>query len=263
MNLYREAGKLTQENKAYALATIIESKGSTPRHSGKMIILEDGSIVGTVGGGIAERFVIDAAILAIKEDSSKIVEYKLNSELKDGIPMSCGGNLKVFIEVNERKPKIVLIGGGHVNYAMSKFVDLLDYELVVVDDREEFCNKDRYPSASKLYVNEDIAVAVAQVEIDSNTYIAIATKDGDKSSLYEVISSEAKYIGVIGSKRKVTLLMKDLKEEGIDEERLKFVHSPIGLDIGTETPEEIAISILAEILKVRSGGTGKSFKDLL
>lgn len=263
MNLYREAGRLIEANTAFALATIIESKGSTPRHSGKMIVLEDGSIIGTVGGGIAERFVIDEAILAIKEDCSKIVEYKLNSELKDGIPMSCGGNLKVFIEVNERKPKIVLIGGGHVNYAMSKFIDLLDYELVVVDDREEFCNKDRYPSASNLYVDEDIEKAVAKVDIDSNTYIVIATKDGDKKSLKEVVYSNAKYIGVIGSKRKVTLLMRDLKEDGIDEEKLDFVHSPIGLDIGTETPEEIAISILAEILKARSGGSGKSFKELL
>lgn len=262
MNIYSEAGKLSDKNKAFALATIIESKGSTPRHSGKMIVLEDGSIIGTIGGGLAERYVIDEAVEAISDDSSRLVEYKLNSDADGGIQMSCGGNLKVFIEVNQRKPRLVLIGGGHVNYALSKLVEFLDYELVVVEDREEFCNMERYPFASELHVDEVVDKALSNVKIDSNSYVIIATKDYDEKSLRAVIDSDARYIGVIGSKRKVTLLMKNMLESGYSKERLEFVHSPIGLDIGTETPEEIAISIVAEILKARSGKTGNSLKEM-
>lgn len=262
MNIYKEAGKLIDCNKAFAIATIIESKGSTPRHSGKMIVLEDGNIIGTIGGGLAERYVIDESIKAISDDSSRLVEYKLNSEADGGIQMSCGGNLKVFIEVNQRKPRLILIGGGHVNYAISKLVEFLDYELVIVEDREEFCNEERYPFASELYLDQEVDNALSRLKVDSNSYIVIATKDYDEKSLRAVIDTDAKYIGVIGSKRKVTLLMKNMLESGYSKEKLDFVHSPIGLDIGTETPEEIAISIVAEILKARSGKTGVSLKEL-
>lgn len=262
MNLYSEAGKLSNKNQAFALALIIESKGSTPRHSGKMIVLENGDIIGTIGGGLAESYVIQEAVKAIADDCSRLVEYKLNSDAKGGIQMSCGGNLKVFIEVNQRKPRLVLIGGGHVNYALSKLVEFLDYELVVVEDREEFCNKERYPFASELHVDPMVDKALSQVKIDSNTYVVIATKDYDEKSLRAVIDKDPKYIGVIGSKRKVALLMKNMIESGYTKERLSFVHSPIGLDIGTETPEEIAISIVAEILKARSGGSGNSLKEM-
>ncbi|MEW5813783.1 MAG: XdhC/CoxI family protein [Spirochaetota bacterium] len=263
MNLYKEAARLSAENVPFSIAIIIESKGSTPRHTGKMIVLEDRRIIGTIGGGFAEKFVIDEAVKAIKEDKSRIVEYKLNSDIKDGIPMLCGGNLKVFIEVNKRRPRLVLLGGGHVNYALSKFAALLDYELIVVEDREEFGNKERFPTAKELYVNADITAAVEKVIIDNNTYIIIATKDADEKSLRKVIDSEAAYIGVIGSRRKAKIIMKHLEDDKFDTGRFERLHLPIGLDIGSETPEEIAVSILAEIMKVKSEATGKSFTDLM
>lgn len=263
MNIFKKAGELEEKNIPFALATIIEAKGSTPRNSAKMIIKEDGSIIGTIGGGLAEAYIIEEGVKVIKNKESKIVEYKLNSSAKDGIHMLCGGNLRVFIEVIASRPKLMIIGGGHVGYALARLAEFINYEVIVVDDREEFANFERYPMAKEISTNPDISKAIEEIDIDEDTYIVIATKDSDEKALRKVIDSNAAYIGMIGSKRKVSIIMKNLQQDNYDKERLDFVHSPIGLDIGSETPEEIAVSILSEIMKVKSGKTGHSNRELM
>lgn len=262
MNIYAEAGKLNEKGETFALATIISSQGSTPRNTAKMIVKQDGSIVGTIGGGLVEAYVIKEAVEATKSNQSRVVEYTLNSDAAGGIQMSCGGKITIFIEVIMNRPKIVMIGAGHVGMAISKLVEFLDFRLTIIDDRQEFANSDKYPEASEIFCDPNIEKAIEQVNIDTDTYIIIATKDSDLSSLKRVINSEAAYIGMIGSKRKVVIVMEQLKSDGIGEERILFIHAPVGLDIGSETPEEIAVSILAEILKIRNNKTGRSLKEL-
>ncbi len=260
MNLFLEAGKLQDQGISFAIATIIESQGSTPRNTAKMIVKGDGSIVGTIGGGLAEAYIIKESIDAIRENKSKTVGYSLDSEQTDGIEMLCGGKINVFIEVVLEAPRIVMIGAGHVGLAVSKLVDFLGYHLAIVDERSEFANSKNYPMAGEIYCSRDMEQVMEQLRIEGNTFIVIATDEWDLPALKGVINSKAAYIGMIGSRRKVKIVKEELQKEGITPERLEFIHTPVGLDIGSETPEEIALSIMAEILKVRNGKTGKSLK---
>jgi xanthine dehydrogenase accessory factor len=262
VNIFLEAAKLHDQGVAFALATIIASKGSTPRNDAKMIVKSDGSIRGTIGGGLAELFIIKEAMAAIEGNQSKVVEYNLNSEAADGIQMLCGGEIAVFIEAVLPKPRIIMIGAGHVGLAISKLVEFLEYTLIIVDDREEFANSEKYPMAAGIFCDNDIEKVIAALHIDNNTYIVIATADADLPALKSVINTNAAYIGMIGSKRKVAIVNDLLQKEGISPERLQCIYAPVGLDIGSETPEEIAVSILAEILKVRNAKTGLSLREV-
>lgn len=263
MNIFEEIVNLQKQNQCFAAATIISSKGSTPRHTAKMIVKQDGSIIGTIGGGLAEVFVIEEAVKAIQQKQSKVVEYILNRDAQGGIQMFCGGALSVFIEVISPRPKLVIVGAGHVGMAVAKLAAVLEYQIIVVDDRQEFANQQLYPMAQEIYFDEDIVKALEQVLVDENTYIAIFTKDADERVLRKVIQSETAYIGMIGSKRKAVKILQQLQMEDIEEEKIQSVHTPIGLDIGAETPEEIAVSIIAEIMKVKNKAVGKSLKDKL
>jgi xanthine dehydrogenase accessory factor len=262
MNIYEEVVKLQQKNETFAIATIISSKGSTPRTIGKMIVESNGNIQGTIGGGLAEAYVIQEAVDAIKEEQSKVVEYTLNSDAKDGIKMYCGGSLSVFIEVIPSRPRIIIIGAGHVGLAVAKLAATLDYQIVVVDDREEYANKTLYPMAEDTYANPNIVEAINQIEMGMHTYILIFTKDSDEAVLRRVIEEKVAFVGMIGSGRKVFKTLKQLHSEGFSKESLNKVYAPLGLDIGAETPEEIAVSIIGEIMKVKNNKTGKSLKEV-
>lgn len=261
MNLFMEAGELQDKGVTFAIATIISAKGSTPRSIAKMIVTSDGRITGTIGGGLAELYVIREAVAAIRDNQSKVVEYNLNSDAEDGIQMLCGGTIQVFIEVIAAQPKIVMIGAGHVGLAIAKLAEFLGYHLVIVDDRPEFANYDKYPMAMEVVCDPDIQKAIAALKIDCNSYIVIATADADYPAITAVINTGAAYIGMIGSKRKVALIKEKLQQEGVSQERLQCIYAPVGLDIGSETPAEIAVSILAEILKVKNGRTGSSLRE--
>jgi xanthine dehydrogenase accessory factor len=241
---------LTRQNKTFALAMIIESKGSTPRHVGKMIVHRDGKTEGTVGGGLAEYYIIEESVKAIQKGQSKIVEYKLNKHAKDGIQMNCGGTLRVFIEVYTSRPELVLVGAGHLNLAMATLADLLEYPYCIVDDRIGYCTNERFPNATNLFVNEDIGKAVLAANLNEKSYVVIATKDQDDIVLKTALQFPIAYIGMVASKRKAITIFEKLKSEGVTQEQLERVQSPIGLDIGSETAAEIAISIIAEVIKV-------------
>ncbi|TCK97765.1 xanthine dehydrogenase accessory factor [Natranaerovirga hydrolytica] len=262
MNIFEEIVQLQKNNESFAVATIIASKGSTPRHIGKMIVKKDGQIKGTIGGGLAESFVIQEAIHAIKNKQSKTVEYTLNSDEKGGIKMYCGGSLSLFIEVIPKRTRVIIIGGGHVGQAVAHLAKTLDYQIVVVDDREAYANQTVYPMAEELYTHEDIVKALEKVKMDDNTYVLIFTKDSDESVLRYVIQEKVAFIGMIGSGRKVIKTFNKLHEEGIKKAALDKVYAPLGLDIGAETPEEIAISIIGEMMKAKNQSSGKSLKDV-
>jgi xanthine dehydrogenase accessory factor len=251
-----------EKGKEAAIATITKAKGSTPRGIGAtMAVIEDSTAYGTVGGGSLEKKVIELCYEAIEEGNSYSITLPLHEE---GIEMICGGEVDVFIDVYRGKPKLLIVGGGHVGYAIYELASLLDFHIVIFEDREEFLDKDRFPLAHDL-VYGNIKERLENYPIDNNTYIVIVTRGHkyDQESLEAVVNSSAKYIGVMGSKKKVITMMESLEDKGIDREKLDKVYSPIGLKIDDGTPAEIAFSIIAEILLIKNNGGFSHLKDSL
>jgi len=263
MNIFKEATILQEQNIPFAISTITEAKGSTPRSTAKMIILLDGNIIGTIGGGLVEQHIIKQAQEAIIEGCSRTITNSLLPTGKDAVGMECGGIITVFIEVVNARPTLLLIGGGHVNLAMSEAADLLDFDIKIIENRQKFVTKERFPMASDWFYDEDLVKAIDKANIDKDTYIIIATNHDDTTSIREVINSPAAYIGMLGSKRKVATVMKELRSEGFSEDKINSVYSPIGLDIGAETPAEIAFSVLSEVLMVKNGTKGHSLRSFV
>jgi xanthine dehydrogenase accessory factor len=263
MRIFEKANQLEKENATFAIATIVETAGSTPRSdSAKMIITDDGKIFGTIGGGSLEQVVIEESIKCIKKNERKLLDYNLDGKERDSLKMICGGKAKVFIDIINAEPIILLLGGGHINYSISKYIDILNYKYIIIDNLEKMANKERFPNALKI-INKDFTEGIKELDIDEKYSVVIATRghEHDYECLEEIIKKSPKYIGMIGSKKKVSTTFKRLKQNGF-EEGIKNIYAPIGLDIGTQTPEEIALSIVAEVLKVKSNKTGKSFREI-
>lgn len=245
-----------------ALATITESIGSTPRKTGStMAVWEDGKIIGSVGGGRIEFEIIQSAINCIKEGKDGQFEHKLNSN--GDIGMECGGHAKGFIKVFLPRPRLIIAGGGHIGEQLFKLAKILQFYTVVVDDREEYANRERFEGADEVMAG-NIGDILSNYTIDENTYVAIATRGylPDAEALKAVVSRGAAYIGMIGSAHKVILVMKKLVEEGMPREELQKVYAPMGLNISTELPQEIALGIMSEIMLVKNKGTLNHRKDL-
>lgn len=249
----RKALEGIDQGQELAIATVTDATGSTPREAGaKMLVLDNGESYGTVGGGSMERMIIEKCQEAIKKGQSENVSFRLD---EDEIEMTCGGAMDVFIEVFKNRPKLLIVGGGHVGHAIYQAAQNLEFDIVIVEDRREFASKERFPQASELLVG-DIEESLREYPIDEDTYIIIVTRGHkyDEMALETVIDSKARYIGAMGSKAKVKTMFANLEEKGIGREKLGEVYSPVGLDISGGTPEEIAISILAEILLVKNQG---------
>ncbi len=263
MRIFEKANELEKENKTFALATLIETDGSTPRNdSAKMIIRADKTTYGTIGGGALEQAVIKESLRCLKENKTEILDYNLDGSGRDNLKMICGGKAKVFIDVINAEPIILLLGGGHINYSISKYIDILNYKYIVIDDLEKIANKERYPNALQI-INKDFVQGIKELEVDDKYSVVIATRghEHDYECVEEIIKTNPSYVGMIGSKKKVITTFKKLEKNGYKDE-IKKIYAPIGLDIGTQTPEEIALSIVSEILKVKSKKTGKSFKEI-
>jgi xanthine/CO dehydrogenase XdhC/CoxF family maturation factor len=168
--------------------------------------------------------------------------------------MNCGGTVRVFIEVYKSRPELVMVGAGHVGYALSKLADFMEFPYSIVDDRPAYCTRERFPKAANLFVHEDIEKAIIEAGLNEKSYVMIISKDGDDIVLKTALNYPCAYVGMIASKRKVINIFKKLLSEGVAQERLDFVHTPIGIEIGAETTEEIAISIMGEIIKVSKEG---------
>lgn len=257
--IMKKALELIEKGKNVATVTIVDTKGSTPRESGTMmLVLEDGSIVGTIGGGILEKHIIDISVDSIKNNENKFVSLNLE---QDELKMICGGACDVFINVHKSRPKLLIAGGGHVGHALFKTASNLNFDIVIFEDREELLNDGRFEGAYDLITGR-IDEELKKYPIDRNTYIVITTRghEYDQSGLEAVLDSDARYIGVIGSKRKVTTMMNNIKEKGISVDKLKNIYSPMGIKIDDGSPEEIAISIIAEILLVKNNGELRHMK---
>lgn len=242
-----------------ALATIVSVSGSMPRHEGsKMLVRADGSIVGTVGGGTLESRVIETALAALADGQTRLNSYTLNS-IEAGDPGVCGGTAQIFIEPLQLAPVLLVIGGGHVGRALAELGKWAGYRVILSDDREAFCNPEYAPGLDGYVVCKPAEIP-QHITINRQTYIAAVTRGMpvDLTLIPALLQTEAPYIGVIGSRRRWALTSKALREQhGLSDDELRRVRAPVGLELNAETPKEIAVSILAEIIMVRRGGTGE------
>lgn len=263
---YRVLEKVLEEirlNKKTALATITNIKGSTPRKEGAMMmVMEDGTTFGTIGGGKLELVVTKWAKKCMEEGQTKTFNFKLTDE-EGSLHMQCGGEADVFIKVFNPYNKLLIVGGGHIALKLYKLGKMLNFYTVVIEDREEFCNTDRFPEADELKFG-NIEEILSEYPIDGNTYIVIVTRGHkhDETALKTVIDSKAKYIGMIGSSNKTKYVMDNLQREGISQEKFDKVYAPIGINLGGEAPEEIAFSIMSEILLVKNKGSLDHMKEI-
>jgi xanthine dehydrogenase accessory factor len=253
MDIYAEIAKLRKEGRKAALATIIQVQGSIPSYeSSKILIRDDGSIVGTVGGGCVEAEVWSVAQEVMREEKPRRLHFNLNQNPEYDEGLVCGGSLDIFVEPILATPTLVLFGGGHVSLSVSRVANIAGFETVIVDDREAFANPGRFPEAVSTHAGpwEEI---FPQLTVNEFTYFVIATRGhkGDLTCLRWAITTPARYIGMVGSKRKLIEFAKVLEKEGVEPEQWERVHSPVGLDIGALTPQEIAVSVVAEIVAVR------------
>jgi len=259
--IYQALEELEKANEPAALCTVVKSEGSTPRHVGsKMLVYPDGHFIGTVGGGDLEHRVMEEVAAAIADGKPRLLSYSMSDPAR-GDPGVCGGQVEVFVEPILPPAAIVIIGGGHVGKAVAHLAHWLGFRVSVSDDRPEFCNKEAIPDAEAFHVCP-MAELPKHMKINKRTYLILTTRGSsvDAAGLGPLLDSPAAYIGVIGSKRRWAMTVKQLKARGISEERIALVHSPIGLELRAETPEEIAVSIMAEILMIRDEGTGKPMK---
>lgn len=260
--IYQALAEIETTRQSAALATIVRSHGSTPRHgTSKMLIYADGSALGTVGGGELERRVHAAALEAMQDGEAQYLSYNMSDPSK-GDPGICGGTVDIYVEPILPDPALLLVGAGHVGKAVVHLAKWLGFRTIVVEDNPEFCTPEHIPDGDE-YHPLAMDQIVQNVEVNAQTYIVMATRgaDVDAVALPDLLASSAAYIGVIGSKRRWLAATNLLHERGIDAAQLAHVHSPIGLEIEAETPEEIAVSIMAEVLMIRHGGTGEKMSS--
>lgn len=258
MSVFTALSELEKNNQAGALCIIVRSRGSTPRGAGsKMLVYPDGTIIGTVGGGELENRVVETAQQAILDGKARMLEYNMSDPTR-GDPGVCGGTVEIFVEPLQPKPTLVVIGGGHVGKAVVHLAHWLGFRVVVNDDRPEFCTPDANPEADE-YVISSVAELPEKITITPWTYLVLTTRgvNVDVEGLPALLDTPAAYIGVIGSQRRWATAYNQMLEAGVAKNKLDQVRSPIGIELQAETPEEIAVSIMAEIIMLRQGGDGR------
>jgi xanthine dehydrogenase accessory factor len=252
-DVFAEVVKLRKEGRRGALATIIETQGSIPSYeSSKILVRDDGSIVGTVGGGCVEAEVWSAAQDVMREEKPRRLHFNLNAKPEYDTGLVCGGSLDIFIEPILATPALYLFGAGHVSLYISKVAAIAGFETIVSDDRAAFASEERFPEALETHAGPWEQI-FPQLKLSKHSYIVIATRghQGDLTCLREALKTQARYIGMIGSKRKMIEFSKVLESEGVPSSRLEQIHSPVGLAIGSLTPQEIAVAVVAEMIAVR------------
>jgi len=257
MDLYEELVRLRRAGQKCALATIVEVNGSIPSFQGaKMLVREDGSMVGTIGGGCVEAQVRTAAREVMETEKPKYLDFSLDQDGAYENGLICGGQLHVYVEPVVPQPRAFIFGAGHISKSLSAAAQMAGFATVIIDDRAQFANQERFPGAQEIHAGEYEEV-FKKLEINASSYLVIATRGhrDDLRVLRLAIHTPARYVAMIGSKRKVLSLVKELEKEGVPGSAFEKLSSPMGLDIGAVTPEEIAISVVAEMIAVRRGST--------
>jgi len=238
-----------------ALVTIVSATGSTPQRVGaKMLVFHDGRMVGTIGGGCYENDAFWKAREAITSRRPLLVHYELSDDFAQETGLICGGQMDVYIEPIEPSPALYIIGGGHVGFHLASVAQEVGFRVHVVDDREKFANRERFPTATEV-VAEDIPTWLARTPLPPHAYVVVVTRGhtNDLEAVRALAPRDLRYLGLIGSRAKVARIYEALTADAMPPDALLHVHAPIGLDIGAVTPQEIAVSILAELIAVKHG----------
>ena len=263
MDLFEEIVRMRRAGQRGALATIVHTNGSIPSYeSSRMLVREDGSIAGTIGGGCVEADVWAAAKEVMQKEAPRKMVFNLNNEASYDNGLICGGTLEVFVEPILPQPVVYLFGGGHVSTAVAKAAGAVGFGIGIVDDREAFANAERFPMAQEIFTSyED---AFRKIQPGPSSYLVIVTRGHreDMRVLAWAARTGARYVGMIGSKRKVLSVFKALEAEGYRAEEFSRIYAPMGLEIGALSPEEIAVSIVAELIAVRRNAEAAQHKKL-
>jgi xanthine dehydrogenase accessory factor len=267
LNITQIATEALERGETVCLATVVRVRGSAPRHaSAKMLVWPDGETFGTVGGGTYERQVIEDARLALQNRQPAFKNYVFDTRGGPDSVGLCGGSVDVYLDILRPDSTLILIGAGHIAQPLAQMAALLEMRIVVVDDREEWVNQERFPQASEIFVIDYDPVteilSPIPVAITPASYVIIATWGYDLPALEQVLAAKPAYIGLVASQAKAREFFKRLMSKGIPAEVLRHVQTPVGLDIGAESPAELALSILAEVLAIQRGGSGKPLREI-
>jgi xanthine dehydrogenase accessory factor len=253
----------------FALTTVVRVRGSVPRHTGaKMLVWKDGRTKGTIGGATLEQKVIADAMDALKDGKPRYETYLFSTRPEDkqksvGL---CGGEVDIYIDIIRPDPTLMIIGAGHIAIPLARMGALLDMRIVVVDDRPDYANKERFPEADEIFLlqydEQAEELSTIQASIDPSTYVVVATWGYDQPALAQILKRDPAYVALVASPVKARTIFEGLRDEGIPDEKLAEVRTPAGLDIGAETPAEIALSILAEILAFSRSRTGRPLGEV-
>ena len=253
--VFHAVGEALQRGEPAALVTIIRTEGSTPQRVGaKMVVFADGRTVGTIGGGCYENDAFWKARQALKTRKAEVIRYELTDDIAEESGLICGGQMEVYVEPIEASPHLYLVGAGHVAYHLARVAATVGFHIHILDDREKFASRERFPDAAEVTV-DTIPDWLASAQFPANAYVVILTRGHryDLDALRALAPRELRYLGLIGSRAKVARLYEALRDEGLSSEQLQRVHAPVGLAIGAVTPQEIAVSILAELVAVKYG----------
>jgi xanthine dehydrogenase accessory factor len=251
LELYEEMVRLTRRGEAFVLATVTASSGSSPRKAGaKMLVRNDGSFLGTVGGGRVEKESVEAALAALADETPRILEFVLTEE--NGF--ACGGSMSVYIDPQGHRPLLVMFGAGHVGRAVTSLAHGCGFRVVVVDERPECATGELLPGADQV-ICMPVLDAFAGLHPGPEDYVIIATPGhhSDFDAVRGCLATRVGFIGLLGSRRKKEALLKTLEEEGFDADQRERVITPVGLDIGAQTPAEISVSIVGQLIAIRKG----------
>jgi xanthine dehydrogenase accessory factor len=254
-DVFEAALQAVQTGEKAALVTVTSTEGSTPQKAGaKMVVYPDGRIVGTIGGGCVEAEMTWRARQAIDERRAQVASYELTADQAGDDGLICGGRMEVFIEPLESTPTLCLFGAGHVAQPLARMARAAGFRVEVADDRVKFANRDRFPEAD-LVVVEDFAAAAGRMTLGPNSYAVVVTRGhkGDEEALYACLGKNLRFLGLLASRPKFVHIAAALEQRGISAEALATIHAPLGLELGAVTPEEIAVSVLAEMIAVRRG----------
>jgi len=255
MEILAELNQAISEGQPIALCVVVNTRGAVPRHAGaKMLVFGDGRMTGTVGGGEVENLVRDEALKSLKDGKTRYLNYDM-IDIEKGDPGVCGGTVTIYVEPYLRQPTVVVIGAGHVGQSVAHLANWLGFRVVVSDDREALCTPEMTPGGDE-YLPVKMEELPEKMDIDSQTYLVLVTRGAnvDIAGLPALLETDAAYIGLIGSKKRWQHTQEKLTESGFSEKALLRVKTPIGLDIDAETPNEIAVSIMGEIIALRNEG---------